>query len=29
MAGILVEHAGVVGTSFMWEQQLLATAAAR
>src|SRR6266566_5783067 len=25
-AQILVEHAGVVGTTFMWEQQLLATA---
>jgi len=29
MAQLLVEHGGVVGTSFMWEQQLLATAAAR
>ena len=28
VAEILVEHAGVVGTSFQWEQQLLATAAA-
>jgi nicotinamidase-related amidase len=25
MAQILVEHAGVVGTTFVWEQQLLAT----
>src|SRR5437899_9611837 len=25
VAQILVEHAGVVGTTFMWEQQLLAT----
>ena len=27
-AEALVEHAGVVGTSFQWEQQLLATSAA-
>jgi nicotinamidase-related amidase len=27
VAQMLVEHAGVVGTSFTWEQQLLATAA--
>src|SRR6267142_844540 len=27
LAQMLVEHAGVVGTTFMWEQQLLATAA--
>jgi nicotinamidase-related amidase len=27
-AEMLVEHSGVVGTSFKWEQQLLATAAA-
>jgi len=27
VAQMLVEHAGVVGTSFLWEQQLLATAA--
>src|SRR5437867_5848983 len=26
IAHMLVEHAGVVGTTFMWEQQLLATA---
>ena len=26
VAQMLVEHAGVVGTSFTWEQQLLATA---
>jgi len=25
LAQVLVEHAGVVGTTFMWEQQLLAT----
>jgi nicotinamidase-related amidase len=25
VAQVLVEHAGVVGTTFMWEQQLLAT----
>jgi hypothetical protein len=25
LAQMLVEHAGVVGTTFMWEQQLLAT----
>jgi nicotinamidase-related amidase len=28
VAQMLVDHAGVVGTSFMWEQQLLATSAA-
>ncbi|MDB6037576.1 MAG: Isochorismatase family protein [Verrucomicrobiales bacterium] len=27
LAQILVEHGGVVGTTFVWEQQLLATAA--
>src|SRR5882672_926553 len=27
LAQMFVEHAGVVGTTFMWEQQLLATAA--
>src|SRR5438876_5458757 len=27
VAQMLIEHAGVVGTTFMWEQQLLATAA--
>jgi len=25
IAHMLVEHAGVVGTTFVWEQQLLAT----
>jgi nicotinamidase-related amidase len=29
LAQMLVEHMGVVGTSFMWEQQLLATPPAR
>jgi len=29
LAQMLVEHSGVVGTSFAWEQQLLATPAAR
>lgn len=29
VARMLVEHAGVVGTSFTWEQQLLATPPAR
>jgi nicotinamidase-related amidase len=29
VAQILIEHAGVVGSAFLWEQQLLATASAR